>query len=58
MAVRSWEEKEGEGECNQIRRPCHHWDKGGREDLIFATQGRDDTHTNSAKCTYMVLSDV
>ena len=57
-AVRSWEEKEGEGGCNQIRRPCHHWDKGGREDLIFATLGRDDTHTNSAKCTYMVLSDV
>ncbi len=58
MAVRLWEEKEGEGGCNQIRRPCHHRDKGRREDLIFATPGRDVTHKNSALCTYMVLSDV
>ncbi len=30
MAVRSWEEKEGEGEYkNQISRQRHHWDKGG-----------------------------
>ncbi len=59
MAVRSWEEKEGEGGCkNQIRRRCHHQDNGGREDLMIATPGRDDTHANSAACTYMVLSDV
>jgi hypothetical protein len=58
-AVTSWEEKEGEGECkNQIRRPCHHWDKGRREDLMIATLGRDDTHANSAMCAYMVLADV
>ncbi len=59
LAVRSWEEKEGEGECkNQIRRCCHHWDKGGREDLMIATTGRDDTHANSAMCAYMFLADV
>ncbi len=59
MAVRFWEEKEGEWECkNQIRSCCHHQNEGGREDLIIATPGRDDTHTNSAACTYMVLSDV
>ncbi len=30
MAVRTWEEKEGEGECkNQISHWCHHRDKGG-----------------------------
>ena len=53
------EEKEGEGECkNQIRRCCHHWDEGGREDLTIATPGRDDAHTNSATCAYMVLADV
>ncbi len=57
-AVRLWEEKEGEGGCNQIRRPCHHLDKGGREDLMIATPGSDDTHSNSAMCAYMVLSDV
>jgi hypothetical protein len=58
MAVRVWEEKEGEGGCNQIYRPCHHRDKGRREDLMIATPGRDDTHANSASCTYMVLSVV
>jgi hypothetical protein len=58
MAVRLWEEKEGEGGCNQIRRPHHHWDKGKRENLMIATLGRDDTHANSAACAYMVLSDV
>jgi hypothetical protein len=58
-AVRSGEEKEGEGGCkNQIHHHCHHWDKGGREDLMIATPGRDDTDTNSAACAYMVLSDV
>ncbi len=58
-AVRSWEEKEGEGECKkQICHCCHHQDKGGREDLMIATPGRDDTHVNSAACMYMVLSDV
>jgi hypothetical protein len=57
--VRSWEEKEGEGECkNQIRRHCHHWDKGRRENLMIATPGRDDTHASSATCAYMVLADV
>ncbi len=57
--VRSWEEKEGEGECkNQIRHHCHHWDKGRREDLMIATPGMDNTHANSAKCAYMVLVDV
>ena len=57
--VRFLEEKESEGECkNQIRRCCHHWDEGGREDLTITTPGRDDAHTNSAACTYMVLSDV
>ncbi len=25
---------------------------------MIATPGRDDTHANSASCTYMVLSDV
>ncbi len=59
MVVRSWEEKEGEGECkNQIRRRRHHRDEGGREDLMIATPGRDDTHANSAACVYMILSDV
>ncbi len=30
MAVRSWEEKEGEGECkDQIRHCHHHWNEGG-----------------------------
>ncbi len=57
--VRFLEEKESEGECkNQIRRCCHRWDKGGREDLTITTPGRDDAHTNSAACTYMVQSDV
>ncbi len=57
--VRLWEEKEGEGECkNQIRRCCHHWDKGGREDLTIATPGMDDAHTSSAAHMYMVLVDV
>ena len=59
MVVRSWEEKEGEGECkNQIHHCCHHRDKGGREDLMIATPGRDDTHENSAMCAFMVLSEV
>jgi hypothetical protein len=58
-AVRSWEEKEGEGGCkNQIHHHCHHWDEGGREDLMIATPGMDDTHTNSAVYAYMVLLDV
>ncbi len=48
----------GGGGCNQIRHPCHHWDEGEREDLMITTLGRDDTHVNSALCTYMVLSDV
>ncbi len=56
--VRLWEEKEGEGGCNQIRHRCHHQDEGGREDLMITTPGRDDTHSNSATCAYMVLSDV
>ncbi len=57
--VRSWEEKEGEGECkNQICHHCNHWDKGRWEDLMIATPGRDDTHANSAMCAYMVLVDV
>jgi hypothetical protein len=57
--VRFWEEKEGEGECKkQIRRCCHHRDKGGREDLMFPMPRRDDTHTNSAVRAYMVLLDV
>ncbi len=52
-AVRLWEENEGEGGCkNQIRCPCHHQDEGGREDRMIATLGRDDTHANSAVCTY------
>jgi hypothetical protein len=48
--VRSWEEKEGGGSAkkNQICHHRHHWDKGGREDLMIATPGRDDTHANSA----------
>ncbi len=59
LGVRFLEEKESEGECkNQIRRCCPHWDEGGREDLTITTPGRDDAHTNSAACTYMVLSDV
>ncbi len=57
--MRSWEEKEGEGGCkNQISHHRHHWDKGGREDLMITTLGRDDTHTNSAVYAYMTLSDV
>ncbi len=57
--VRFLEEKESEGECkNQILRCCHHWDEGGRDDLTITMPGRDDAHTNSAACTYMVLSDV
>ncbi len=52
MAVRSWEEKEGEGGCtNQIHHHCYHWDEGGREDLMIATPGMDDTHTN-LPCTH------
>ncbi len=44
-AGRSWEEKEGEEGCkNQIHHHCHYWDEGGREDLMIATPGRDDTH--------------
>ncbi len=44
-AVRSWEEKEGEEGCkNQIHHHFHYWDEGGREDLMIATSGRDDTH--------------
>ncbi len=59
MAVRFLEAKEAEGECkNQIRSCCHHWDKGGREDLTIALPRRDDAHTNSAECAYMVLVDV
>ncbi len=57
--VRSWEEKEGEGECkNQICHCCHHWDEGVREDLTIATPGRDDAQANSAMHAYMVLLDV
>jgi hypothetical protein len=57
--VRSWEEKEGGLECKiQICCDCHHQDKGGREDLMIATPGRDDAHTNSAACTYMVLLNI
>ncbi len=53
MVVRSWEEKEGGWECkNQICRHHHHWDEGGRDDLMIATLGRDDTHANSAPCTW------
>ncbi len=59
MAVRSYEEKKGEGGCkNQIRCQSHHWDKGRREDLMIATPGRDDTHANSTTCAYMVLTEV
>jgi hypothetical protein len=36
----------------------HHWDKGGREDLMIPTPGRDDTHMNSAMYACMVLLDV
>ncbi len=46
-AIRLWEEKEGEGGCNQIRRRCHHRDEGGREDLMIATLGMDDTSTHT-----------
>ncbi len=56
--VRLWEEKEGGWGCTQIRCPCHHWDEGEREDLMIATPGRDDTHSNSSACAYMVLSEV
>jgi hypothetical protein len=59
LAVRFLEEKEGEGGCkNQIRRCCHHQDKGGRKDLTITMPGKDDAHTNSATCTHMVLADV
>ncbi len=59
MVVRSWEEKEGQGGCkNQIHCHLHHWDEGGREDIMIATPGRDNTQTNSAVYAYMVLSDV
>ncbi len=59
MAVRFLQEKEGEGECkNQIRHCCHYWNKGGREDLMITTLGRDVTHAISAACMYMVLLDV
>jgi hypothetical protein len=58
-AVRLWEKKEGEGECKiQIRCCCHHQDKGGREDLMIATLGREDADTNSDARAYMVLVDV
>jgi hypothetical protein len=43
---------------NQICRHCHHRDEGGREDLMIATLGRDDTYPKSALCAYMVLSNV
>ncbi len=33
-------------------------DEGGREDLMIATPGRNDTHANSAACACMVLLDV
>ncbi len=57
--MRSWEEKEGDGGCkNQIHHHFHHWDEGGREDLMIATPGMDDTHTNSTVYAYMVLLDV
>ncbi len=59
MAVRSWEEKERKGGCkNHILHRCHHWDNGRMEDLMIATPGRDDTHSHSATCVYMVLVDV
>ena len=58
MVVWSWQEQEGAGGGTQIHRPCHHRDKGGREDLMIATPGRDDTHANSALCAFMVLSEV
>jgi hypothetical protein len=58
-ALRFLEEKEGEGECkNQICHCWQNWDKGRREDLTIAMPGRDDAHTNSAACAYMVLVDV
>ncbi len=58
-AVRFLEEKEGEGKCKtQICHCCHHRDEGGREDLTITTPGRDDAHTKSAACVYMVLADV
>jgi hypothetical protein len=31
---------------------------GRKEDLMIATLGRDDTHANSAACTYMVLLNI
>ncbi len=58
-AVRLWEEQEGEGECkHQICHCCHHWDKGGRENLMITMPGRDDAQANSAARAYIVLSDV
>jgi hypothetical protein len=52
-AARSWEEKEGEGGCkNQIHHCCHHRYKGGREDFMITTPGRDDTHTKCLLCTH------
>ncbi len=58
-ALRSWEEKEREGECkNQIRRRRHHRDEGGREDLTISMQRRDDAHAHSAAHVYMVLLDI
>ncbi len=58
MAVRLWEEKEGEGECKIRSAVFATIGKGGRKDLMIATLGRNDTHANSAACVYMVLSDV
>ncbi len=58
-AVRSWEEKEGERDCkNHICHCCHHWEEGGREDLMIATPGRDEAYANSTVRAYMVLLDV
>ncbi len=57
--MRLWEEKEGEGgRQNQIHHHCHHWDEGGREDLMIATPGRDNSLANSAVYPYMVLSNI
>ncbi len=59
MAVRLWEEKKGVGECKNLNcHCCHHWDKGGREDLTIATPGRDDAHMNTPTCMYVVLMDI
>ncbi len=57
--MRLWEEQAGAGGSkNQIHRHHHHWDKGGREDLMIATPGRDDTYASSGMYAYMVLLDV